>query len=233
MICMPSSVMIAGPSGSGKTQLVNDLLTEQRVFQRTPTEIVYCYGVWQPRFNRMKKKGVRFHQGIPTPSQLGTWFRGQEGVSWSWTISWKKGGNDKRVLDIFTKDSHHRNITVFYLTQDLFSPGKFAKTINRNAHYVIAFKNPHKRRGMRNLVLQAFPDKWQGVMHVFQLCTQQPFGYLMLDLNIASDDRFRLWTHLHVREASLVVFEDTDESTEFFLPASHSECEQPVPVGFG
>ena len=29
-------------------------------------------------------------------------------------------GQDKRVLDLFTKDSHHRNITVLYLTQDLF-----------------------------------------------------------------------------------------------------------------
>ena len=48
-----------------------------------------------------------------------------------------EGGNDKRVLDLFTRESHHRNITVLYLCQDLFPPGKFAKTISRNAHYVI------------------------------------------------------------------------------------------------
>ena len=30
----------------------------------------------------------------------------------------EEGGQDKRVLDFFTKDSHHRNITVLYLTQD-------------------------------------------------------------------------------------------------------------------
>ena len=39
----------------------------------------------------------------------------------------EEGGQDKRVLDLFTKDSHHRNITVLYLTQDLFPPGKFSQ----------------------------------------------------------------------------------------------------------
>ena len=99
MIRMPSSVMIAGPSGCGKTQLVDDLLTEQRVFQRPPTEMVYCYGVWQPRFTRMKKKGVRFHQGISTPSQLGTWFSGRAGGVLVLDDLMKEGGNGKRVLD--------------------------------------------------------------------------------------------------------------------------------------
>ena len=82
--------------------------------------MVYCYGVWQPRFTQMKKKGVPFHQGIPTPSQLGTLFRGQAGALLVLEDLMKEGGNDKRVLDLFTKDSHHQNITVLYLTQDLF-----------------------------------------------------------------------------------------------------------------
>ena len=49
-------------------------------------------------------------------------------------------GNDKRLLDVFTKDSHHRCITALYLTQDLFPPGKFAKTINRSAIMPFALK---------------------------------------------------------------------------------------------
>ena len=48
----------------------------------------------------------------------------------------EESGNDKCVLDLFTKDSHHHGITALYLTQDLFPPGKFAKTITRNAPYV-------------------------------------------------------------------------------------------------
>ena len=32
----------------------------------------------------------------------------------------EEGSNDKRVLDLFTKHSHHQNVTVIYLCQDMF-----------------------------------------------------------------------------------------------------------------
>ena len=50
-----------------------------------------------------------------------------------------ESSEDKRVLDLFTKFSHHQNITVLYLCQDMFSNGKYAKSISRNA--VINRKN--------------------------------------------------------------------------------------------
>ena len=31
---------------------------------------------------------------------------------------------DGRIVDIFTKGSHHRNLSVFYITQNLFHQGK-------------------------------------------------------------------------------------------------------------
>ena len=91
-------------------------------------------------------------------------------------------GQDKRVLDLFTKDSHHRNITVLYLTQDLFPPGKFSKTINRNSHYIVAFKNPRDQTGIRTILLRAFPDRWRQVLRLFKRVTSRPFEYLMLDV---------------------------------------------------
>ena len=36
------------------------------------------------------------------------------------------------VADIFTKISHHRNISVLHLTQNLFDKHKFARTISLN-----------------------------------------------------------------------------------------------------
>ena len=71
----------------------------------------------------------------------------------------EEGGQDKRVLDLFTKYSYHGNITVLYLTQDLFPHDKFSKTINRNAHYFVPFKNPRDQTGTRTILLQAFPDR--------------------------------------------------------------------------
>jgi len=46
------------------------------------------------------------------------------------------------VANVFTKISHHRNVSVVYLTQNLFDKNKYARTISLNAHYLVLFKNP-------------------------------------------------------------------------------------------
>ena len=141
MIRQPCSVIVAVPSGSGKSELVEQVLKDKKLFYPPPKKVLYCYDRWQPRFDRMKKQSkVTFYKGLPPEGALAKWFKPQDHGILILDDLMEEGGSDKRVLDLFTKDSHHRGITALYLTQDLFPPGKFAKTINRNAHYVICFK---------------------------------------------------------------------------------------------
>ena len=149
-----------GPLGQRQERVSGTMVTVPHVFQVKPHKIVYAYDRWQPRFDRMQKKeGIQFHRGLPDPRHLTQWFGRTRGGVLVLDDLMEEGGQDKRVLDLFTKDSHHRNITVLYLTQDLFPPGKFSKTINRNAHYIVAFKNPRDQTGIRTILLQAFPDR--------------------------------------------------------------------------
>ena len=37
---------------------------------------------------------------------------------------------NQRVADLFTRGSYHRGISVLYLTQNLFPPGKLSRTIS-------------------------------------------------------------------------------------------------------
>ena len=154
MIRGTSSAMIVGPLGCGKTALTEALLTEGTVFQGPSCLFHYCYGgVWQPRIDAMKKQGVHFHAELLDVSDLQHWFGPTKGGLLVLDDLMEEVGNDKRVLDLFTKESHHRGITVLYLCQDLFPPGRFAKTISRNAHYVIAFQNPRDKSGLRAVIL--------------------------------------------------------------------------------
>ena len=187
--------MIAGPSGSGKTVFTTKLfLDNPELFADPPPDVHYCYGSWQKGFDPLKKAGVRFHEGIPDSDALPQWF--PKGGVLVLDDLMDEGGNDKRVLDLFTKHSHHRNITVIYLCQDLFPNGKFAKTISRNAHYIVAFKNPRDQLGMRNLLLQSFPTRWQEVMEMYRKVTDRPFGYMLLDLHPTSQADQRILSHL-------------------------------------
>ena len=189
----PTSLMIVGPSGCGKTVFTTRLLLENPdLFATTPGSIHYCYGSWQSGFETLKKSGVHFHEGIPDSTLLPKWF--PQGGILVLDALMDESGNDKNVLDLFTKHSHHQNITVIYLCQDLFPAGKFAKTISRNAHYITAFKNPRDQFGLRNLLQQSFPTQCREVMETFRKVTdERPFAYMLLDLHPASrDDQFIL-----------------------------------------
>ena len=201
MIRQPASVIVAGPSGSGKSELVEKLLKEKTLFDPPPKKVVYCYDRWQTRFDRMKKH-IIFYKGLPPEGALVKWFKPEHHGILILDDLMEESGSDKRVLDLFTKDSHHRGITALYITQDLFPPGKFAKTINRNAHYVICFKSPRDKTGIRHLLLQVYPEKWRQVLKLFLKLTARPFGYFMLDLHPASDDCFRIWSHLTKAEGT-------------------------------
>ena len=120
--------------------------------------MVYCYDRWQPRFDRMKKQSkVIFYKGLPPDGALVKWFKPHHHGILILDELMEESGNDKRVLDLFTIDSHHRGFTALYLTQVLFPAGKYAKTINRNGHYAICFKSPLDKTGIRNLVTASVP----------------------------------------------------------------------------
>ena len=57
-----------------------------------------------------------------------------------------EGGEDKELLDLSTKHSH-QNITVLYLCQDIFPPGKYAKSISRNVHSLQESKRSIRHEG--------------------------------------------------------------------------------------
>ena len=208
----PSSILVVGPSGCGKTNFTSKLLTEnQHLFKEKPKQIHYCYSEDQDGFRTMKQHGVIFHKGIPDSTFLPKWF--PKGGLLVLDDLMEEGGNDKSVLDLFTKHSHHRNITVIYICQDMFPPGKYAKSISRNAHYVIAFKNPRDQLGFRNLLLQVYPTKWKHVQDRFRDITQTPYGYMMLDLHPTSADDCRLLSHLLKEEGPVRCYQFEHESS--------------------
>lgn len=96
------------------------------------------------------------------------WFKKTKGGILVLDDLMKEGSNDKRVLHLFTRDSHHKGITVVYMTQDMFSKGRHAKTISRNAHYIIAFKNPRDQLAVR--ILASLPARVQTSLGNIQRC---------------------------------------------------------------
>ena len=193
----PSSILVVGPTSCGKTTFIKRLLLENlELFETRPPRVRYCYGSWQDKSNSMQKHGVEFFEGVPTHDHLKEWFGYQQGGILVMDDLMSEGGDDKDILNLFTQYSHHLNVTVFYLCQDMFLKGKYAKTISRNAQYIVVFKNPRDNVALRTLFMQMYPNKrWCPVMETYNQCAQRPFGNLAIDVNPASLDNTRLVSH--------------------------------------
>ena len=64
---------------------------------------------------------------------------------------------NKEIANLFTKFSHHMNINVIFVVQNIFHHGKEMRTISLNTHYFILLKDPRDRRQAMVLADQTFP----------------------------------------------------------------------------
>lgn len=181
----PSTWLIAGPTGSGKTVFIEKVIKFQ-LLSPLPRRIVYCYGAFQPLFNRME--GVEFVEGLP--SDLHT-FRDALVV---FDDLMSEICSDVRISKMFTKGSHHRNLSVIFIVQNLFYQGKEMRTVHLNSQYLVLFKNPRDKSQIMHLARQMFPGKSKAFREIFEDATSQPYGYLFLDLRPETEERLRMRT---------------------------------------
>ena len=175
---VPANFYISGQSQSGKSYLVRKLLRHvSEMFYSVPTQVVYCYGEYQKEFDELQ--GVDFIEGFP--ADLTELTRGHEQTLLVLDDLMSECSGDQRVSDLFTRGSHHKGVSVLYLTQNLFPPGKLSRTISLNSHYFIVFKNPRDSLGIATLAKQMFPRRSQYLMDSFHDATKEPYSYLLID----------------------------------------------------
>jgi hypothetical protein len=83
-----------------------------------------------------------------------------------------QSGKDKRISDLFTKGSHHRNLSIIYIVQNIFHQGKEMRNIRLNAHYIVLFKSPRDKQQISMLARQINPGKVQEFMRTSDQVTK-------------------------------------------------------------
>ena len=90
---------------------------------------------------------------------------------------------DETIGKLFTKGSHHKNISVMLLTQNIFHQSKNSRTINLNTHYMVIFKNVRDSSQITtNLGKQMYPGSVNYLRANYEDATSKPYGYLLIDL---------------------------------------------------
>lgn len=195
----PFTAICSGPSQCGKTQFILRVIhNASQIIEPAPERILYCYDEYQSIFTTLGKE-VEFHEGLPNTSEQ---FNGKTRTLL--ILDDLVAEADITVANLFTKISHHRNVSVFFLTQNIFHSNKQMRTISLNAHYLILFKSVRDVNQIAVLARQMFAKHWKFAVEAFQDATAIPHSYLLIDLKSDTNEKHRLRTNIFPTEQTFV-----------------------------
>ena len=201
----PANFYICGASQSGKSFFLRSMLRNlEYLFSSISSKIIYSYGVYQKEFAELSETvpNIQFVEGFPNDLYDMTDAHDSSMVILDDLMP--QCSNDQRVVDLFTRGSHHRGITVLFLTQYLFPPGKLSRTLSLNAHYMLIFRNPRDSLGITTLARQMYPKNVDYLLESYNDATKRPYGYLLLDLHQLTPADMRLRTNILPNERHIV-----------------------------
>ena len=183
----PSTSCVSGVSGSGKTTLVHKILKFKNVLYTTPvSKVLYCMSVDQPLYQEMKRDitGLTFHEGIPSEEDLNAF---TDGTKHSVVVLDDLMEQVVRSVDaqnLFTKWSHHKCISVIYITQNIYAQGKCARNVSMNTHYFFVMCNPRDVRQISVLANQT--GLGETLTNSYKDCVlRKKYGYQVVSLHPA------------------------------------------------
>lgn len=130
------------------------------------------------------------------------------------------------VLDLFTKGSHHKNLSIIFISQNLFHKGSGQRDISLNTNYIVLFKNPRDRAQIQYLSRQVCPENPKFLTQVFYDATLKSHSYLFLDLKQSTPENCRFRTSIFPDDECQYVYISRNNiksyDNENMVPVLHS-----------
>lgn len=103
---------------------------------------------------------------------------------------------NKSLANLLTRGSHHQNISVIFITQNLFQQGKYARTISLNLTHLCIKNNPRDRLQFSHLARRLYPENSKELVRIYKEITEEPYSYLFIDLTQSTHNLFRFRTDI-------------------------------------
>jgi adenylate kinase family enzyme len=204
----PTTISISGTTGSGKTTWVFELLKHNSIlFPNVSTgKILYCFGVWQNLFDKMEEEfpNIIFHEGLPSSEDIEKITENKKHNIVILDDLMVEVVKNKDIEHLFTRGSHHKNLTILYLNQNMFCQGRSSRSITLNCHYLVLFKNLRDCSQIQKLGQQIFPGNSKFLVESYKDALHSPFGYLVIDLSPRTEETFRLRTKIFPGEDTII-----------------------------
>jgi len=193
----PSRIIIFGPSGSGKTSLVEEILMNSKIlFGFNFENIIYVSGQGFPSINEVNEIEINKMREIDVDviddlnSKISNLMIFDDNIYIT---------NDKLMSDLFTKLSHHKNVTVILMLQNLFPKTRYSRDISINSSYILLMHNPRESSQIKRL-----SEQIDGTKFIYDCykdaTTNKPYSYLVLDFNQETPEHLRVRSNLFPNE---------------------------------
>jgi len=202
----PFGMIIAGPSRCGKTTFVYHLLKNaSRVMNKPPGKVIFFYNQWQPLLAAMVRERLvhRALPQLPSVSDVQEHIRPRENGLVIVDDFMREANSD--IGYMFTALSHHHNVSVVFLSQNLFSQHGPFRDMSLSATYLVYFKNPRDGSQIWHFARQFRPDNPAYVVHGYRSATQAPYSYVLFDLHQQTPDYLRMRTRIFPHEGRTVI----------------------------
>ena len=148
-------------------------------------------------------KGLKFHRGVPTEEDLDEFTDGAHHTMVVLDDLMESVVKSVDVQNLFTKYSHHRNISVIYINQNMYASGPCSRNLSLNTQYFIVLCNPRdvgqidvlaRQTGLGKVLKESYRDCVLSKRYGYQLISLHP-----ADVSVASDPpRLRARIHTNI-----------------------------------
>ena len=214
----PSTWIVAGPSMSGKSSItVSILRNKSEMFKNGDSikKVIYFYSEWQKSFEDLLRDGVvdEFSSQQPTLDLIKSKVEHLKDSGGSIVVLDDKMHDlTKDISSMFSKLSHHNNITIFLLVQNLFFNDQEFRNISLNSKYILLTKNPRDKAQITHFAKQFAPGKGKYVVESYREATKQPYGYLLFDHCQDTPDELRVRSNIFHHEFPMKVWIDSKDN---------------------
>jgi hypothetical protein len=161
-----------------------------------PQRIIWAYGegntAQSEQIRKISPIPINFVEGLPDTDEINSAERTLIVLDDLMHVA----GKSQKISEIFTQMSHHRNVSVILMLQNIFHQGKSMRDISVNAKYIFLFKNPRDNGQIQYLARQVYPTNPNFLIEAFKKATKRPHGYLGMDFGQNTPENRRVFTNI-------------------------------------
>jgi len=124
---------------------------------------------------------IEFVKGVPSDLETDSFFDINKRNLMVIDDQMSNTGGDKRIINLLTRDSHHRNLSFIYIVQNLFHQAQNSVGSSLNSHYLVLRKTPRDKLQILTRAKQMYPGNTEVFIKRYEEAVHRPFDYLLVD----------------------------------------------------